>query len=93
MRIQILILGFKGLNRLFETTQSPHTNASKQTMQNIMKAPVEFSLENTGKKFADTSNEFEAFNWSKHNFGVIHISQGPDWAFHSLPHHSLSRWH
>ena len=48
MRIQVLILGFKGLNRLFEMTRSPHTNASKQTMQNIMMAPVEFSLENTG---------------------------------------------
>ena len=48
MKIQILILGFKGLNRLLETTQSPHTNASKQTMQNIMMDFVEFSLENTG---------------------------------------------
>ena len=89
MRIEILILRFKGLNRLFEMTQSPCTNVSKQTMQNIMMTPVEFSLENTGWKFSDTLNEFESFNWSKHNFGEIHISQGSDWAFHSLPHHSL----
>ena len=89
MRIEILFLRFKGLNRLFETTRSPCTNVSKQTMQNIMMMPVEFSLENTGWKFSDTLNEFESFNWSKHNFGEIHISQGSDWAFHSLPHHSL----
>ena len=47
MRIQILILGFKGVNRLFVTTWSPRSNASKQTIQNIMMGPVEFSLENT----------------------------------------------
>ena len=36
----------------------------------------------------DTNSQ--AFNWSKNNFGEIHISQGLDWAFLSLPHRSLS---
>ena len=29
----------------------------------------------------------QAFNWSKNNFGEIHISQGLDWAFPSLSHY------
>ena len=29
------------------------------------------------------------FNWSKINFGEIHIYQGLDWAFPSLSHHFL----
>ena len=29
----------------------------------------------------------QAFNWSKDNFGEIHISQGLDWAFPSLSHY------
>ena len=36
----------------------------------------------------DTNSQ--AFNWSRNNFGEIHISQGLDWAFLSLPHCSLS---
>ena len=31
----------------------------------------------------------QAYNWSKNNFGEIHISQRRDWAFSSLYHYSL----
>ena len=31
----------------------------------------------------------QAYNWSKYNFGEIHISQRRDWAFPSLFHYSL----
>ena len=35
------------LYRLFKTSSSPRTAASKQTMQNIVMVNVEFSLDNT----------------------------------------------
>ena len=49
-------------------------------------AIVEFSLDNTVKKVLRTSLEtnfrlIQALNWSKINFGEIHVSQRPDWAF------------
>ena len=49
---------------------------------------VDFSLDNSGWKFL-TSLEtnlwlIQAFNWSKNNFGEIHMSQGLDRALVSL---------
>ena len=35
----------------------------------------------------EDSNSVQRFNWSKNNFGEIHISQGLDWAFPSLSHY------
>ena len=40
-------------DRLFKTSSSPRVTASKQTMQNIVIATVEFRLNNTEKNFAD----------------------------------------
>ena len=33
--------------------------------------------------------KFKRFNWSKNNFGEIHISQRFDWAFSFLSHYFL----
>ena len=34
----------------------------------------------------------QAFNWSRNNFGEIHIFQGLDWAFPSLSHYGSSSY-
>ena len=56
-------------NQLFETSSNPRmtARASKQTMQNIIMATVEFSLDNTKQKFADLSGSQLAINF-KHLF-------------------------
>ena len=67
--------------------------ASKQTMQNIIMATVEFSHDNTKQKFADLSGNQLAINF-KHLFVlkltlVGDISQVLDWVFPCLSHYSL----
>ena len=84
------------LYRLFKTSSSPRTTASKQTMQNIVMVNVEFSLDNTDLKFADLSGNQLPINfktWFKNRFGEIHMTQGLNWVLPSLSHHSLLLQH
>ena len=68
--------------RLFETASSTCLSAWKQTMKNIVMATVEFSLDNTWKKFADLSgnqlplSSNRLINWSKNSFGKIAYPKG-----------------
>ena len=88
--LRIKITQFPGGFRL-KTTSSPCAITSKQTMQNIVMPTVWYYLTNTDYKFTDPSGNpvlinykrsiGQLVNWSKNDFGEIHISQGGDWAF------------
>ena len=63
----------------FETPSRPCATASKQTMQNVVMAPVQFSRQHwkkvCGPLRKPTSDLFKTFNRSKNSFGEIHPSR------------------
>ena len=82
-------------NRFFEMSSTSRATASNKTMQNIVSATVELSLDKTEWKFVALPgnqlppDKLQAFNWSKNNLAKMHKSQGLGWAFTSLSCYSL----
>ena len=76
-------------------SSTSRATVSNKTMQNIVSATVEPSLDKTEWKFVDlTGNQLlrdilQAFNWSKNNLTKMHKYQGLGWAFTSLSCYSL----
>ena len=82
-------------NRFFEMSSTSRATASNKTMQNIVSATVELSLDETEWKFVDLPgnqlppDKLQPFNWSKNNLAKMHKSQELGWAFTSLSCYSL----